>query len=119
MSGLAFISAKTIFFSSISLYSKPTGGQCVPAILMLGLAAVRTLAAASAVPGAPPRRKTDRPRVAAAAERDEIRSEPATRCGSGVPWSLLAQISGIPSGTTKSASATIAPKSMSRVQRRM
>jgi hypothetical protein len=58
---------------------------------------------ASAAPGLPPRRKIDASRRAASAVSDQIRLEPATRSGSGVPRSRLAQISGIPSATTRRA----------------
>ncbi len=91
---------------SFRSFSNPNGGQCVPTIFSVGLLLLRTSAALTAVPGLPPSRKTDRPFAAALRLSDEIKSEPAMRCGRGVRCNRLAQISGIPSGTTSSASAT-------------
>ena len=54
----------------------------------------------------------------AAALSVEIRSDPATRCGSGVPCKRLAQTSGIPSATTRFASETRTEKLISCRQRR-
>jgi hypothetical protein len=51
----------------------------------------------------PPRTKIERPRRAASVLSDQMRSEPATRAGSGVPLSRLAHTSGMPSASTRSA----------------
>ena len=51
----------------------------------------------------PPRTNTEAPRLPASQLSDQIRSEPATRAGSGVPARRLAQTSGMPSASTRSA----------------
>ncbi len=117
-SGLTSVRRWAISATSLGLRSNPTRGQNVPAICKVGLRWRSTSAAPCAVPGAPPRRKTDRPRNAAAAVRLEIKFDPAMRCGNGVPCKRLAQTSGMPSATTSSASATSALKYKSFMHRR-
>jgi hypothetical protein len=118
MFGCAATSAAITAFIAFWSSSKPSGGQCVPATWRSGLRARSTPAAASAVPGAPPSRKIDRPRAAAAALRLEIKSEPATRSGSGVRCNRLAHTSGMPSATTTLASSSSALNVRSCAQRR-
>src|SRR5205085_6808244 len=60
------------------------------------------------VPGEPPSRNTERRSAASPRDSDQIRLDPGTRSGSGVPASRLAQTSGIPSATTRVASAAYA-----------
>jgi hypothetical protein len=55
--------------------------------------------------GSPPSRNTDCPLALAASQIDHTMLEPETRSGSGSSASRLAQIKGIPSATTKSASS--------------
>ena len=113
MSGSAAASLSTISAICAESYSKFLGGQCVPTTFRSGNRSRRTRDAPSAVPGSPPSRNTRRPASAAAPLRLLMRLLPATRSGSGVPLSRLAQTSGIPSATTKSASAIRAAKLMS------
>jgi hypothetical protein len=56
-------------------------GQCVPATRSAGDRSRSSPAAASAVPGSPPSRKTERPARAAAAGTLHMRSEPGDPAG--------------------------------------
>ncbi len=75
----------------------------MPAIRRPGHFSFRRRAASQPASRVPPSTKIDAPRRPASQLSDQIRSEPATRAGSGVPAMRLAHTSGIPSASTRSA----------------
>jgi len=108
MSGAASVRVATISSITRGSCSKPFGGDMSPAMRSAEQSSRMHCAAASAAPGLPPSRKIEAPSPAAARVSDQIRFEPATRSGSGVPRSLLAQMSGMPSATTRRAPGSFA-----------
>ena len=68
-----------------------------------GVSLAKRRAASSATPSAPPSRNRRYPLLAASALNSKIRSEPATRSGSGDPCHRDAQTNGAPSATMNPA----------------
>ena len=104
--GAAMCSELSIRSSHAGSVSKPRGGHMVPAMRSCGLRLLSSQAVASAVPGLPPSKKMEAPACAAAAESERIRGSPPHALGRGEPCRPPAQMSGIPSATTRSACET-------------